>query len=756
VTREDRILSYKGKPPTPEMLIEVWTNAEKRFGGTNGRTDRIKKCRDLRRGTETVKIDATFLTNHPEVDRQSAISLLPEREGYERDLIARAGSVKPAVSREPLDVTDTARDDAEEYESYMREVAEDEESGVPFDTSIEKLAEDGEHGLVITPWDLDSDGIPDFYDRLTERARAALKAEDRKAYQKDDNRAGHYVRRDERGRRVVNPRFNRDAKGRTRKDAEKQDGKGSFKHDRAKSEQAHEEAVRRYLLAHRASNFRIIPALDCYPLLGRGYGKSKWSVEGVIERAAFSREDLLVRNYGWNQLGSKLVLPRGMDPRNSETDIGPYLYTLYTFLEDESDDECVRHPCILYCVGGAGTWWDGAELDKDGKKNAVAIIDLYAERKMRHRFWDYQFGAHTSDDDPNHYARPAAWPFRNRILNIEGIQTANHVSVQMNCYGGSYYKPDAALLREDPESVVDSQTHMVRQPTKPGPGEIQPWAGDVIPMNQAKIGEDAWKLEASYQESLQRSMAIDSIDNQESGHAMLVASSQGQTQKRHIREAGLRVYRFCLETDARWRSAAQKCYGVKWPILTSKERPVGHEQRKRQDVSEFNAEKWLGEDENVKLNVTYGEEFNLARAQMEMDAADRGYRALEHVAAAFGESDTMNLRVAVAKDQLWKTPEAQQMLGQMVAEMRGMKRQQQARAAQADGQMTKQGLPGAESGLPEAMLQRQGQQAAAPPGGGGQQGPGMGPSVVGGIKAGQMQGDRMQLAAQQQSGLGAA
>jgi hypothetical protein len=703
---------------------------------------------------------ATFLKNHPEVDRTSAISLLPEREGYERDLVARAGAVKPEISREALDVIDRAVDEAEEYEAYMREVAEDDESGVPFDTSIEKLAEDGEHGVVITPWDLDSDGIPDFYDRLTERARAALKAEDRKAYTKDDNRAGHYVKRDERGRRVVNPRFDRDAKGRTRKDAEKAGGKGSYTHDRAKSEAAHEEAVRRYLLAHRASNFRLIPALDCYPLLGRGHGKAKWAVEGLIERAAFSREDLLSRNYGWHQIGSKLILPRGMDPRNSETNDGLYLYTLYTFLEDEGDGECRQHPCILYCVGGAGTWWDGAELDNDAKKNAVAVIDLWAERQARHRFWGYEFGSHTSDDDPNHYARPAIWPFRNRILNIEGLQTANHVSVQTNAYTGHYYKPDAAILKEDPEAVVDSQTHMVRQPVKPAPGEIQPWAGDVVPFSQAQIGADAWKLEASYQESLQRSMAIDSIDNQESGHAMLVASSQGQTQKRQIREAALRVYRFCLETDARWRAAAWRCHGVKWPILTSKERPVGHERRSRQDVSEFDAERWLGEDENVKLNVSYGEEFNLARAQMEMDAADRGYRALEHVAAAFGEPDTMNLRIAVAKDQLWKTPAAQAMLGEMVAEMRGMKRQNQIRAMQADGQMTQQGLPGADPSqpqvmLPQAMLQRQGQPPAQG-GGGGPQVPDMAGSVVGGIKAGQMQGDRMQLAAQQQSGLGAA
>jgi hypothetical protein len=80
--------------------------------------------------------------------------------------------------------------------------------------------------------------------------------------------------------------------------------------------------------------------------------------------------------------------------------------------------------------------------------------------------------------------------------------------------------------------------------------------------------------------------------------------------------------------------------------------------------------------------------------------------------------------------------------------MRGTKRQNQARAMQADARMSKQGLPGAEHGLPTSMTKRAGQPQPAPGGGG----PTIGQSQVGGIMAGQQQGDRMALAAQQQMG----
>lgn len=747
---EQQVLKYKGTKPTPQMIVGLWMNAEKRFGGTEGRTDRIKKSQEFRRGTDRIRLDATFLRNNPEIDPERVVSILSERTGYETDLIARAGAIEPEISRQPLDVTDKADDDAEAYENYMREVASEEEHGIPFQGFIEKATEDGEYGTVSLPWDLDAEGYPDFYDRLTERALANLKAEERKEYTKDEIRRGRYVKRDAQGNLLPNPKYDRDTKGRDRARAEKEDGKGKFKRDRGKSKDAHEAAVRRYLLGHSATTHRVIPALDCYPLLGRGHGRQKWSVEGLIERALFDKEDIVDKRLGWAMLGSRLILPKG-SPRpysgaSDTTTNGFYLYTAYLMLEDEDG---VKHPTILYTVGGASTWWEGGVPDNMATSSEVAIIDLYAERKITRRLWDYQFGTHSSDDDPNYYGQPAIWRHRKVILNIEALRTANHIMVEKNAYTGYIYRADAALAAVDPEALIEPGTHTLRRPKIPGAGAIEPAAGEILPFKAAMIGPDAWRLEADYMASLKEAMAVDEVRG-DTGNAMLVSSKQGQEAKRQIREAGIRSYKFCLEADAMIRLGAYKCHEVKWPILSSEELPVGHEMRPRQSVTEFNPD-WLGEDENPRLLVTYGEEFNLARADLEMNAADRGYRALKHVAAAFGEPDEMNLRVAIEKDRMWKLPQNEMLLQMMIDQERGMTRQRQAQLEKLQGNMTEQGVPGADTGLPTDMLKRAGEQMAqggapggAPPGGGGGRPP-YAASIRGGIQSGAVQADAAAL-----------
>jgi hypothetical protein len=746
-------LTYRGKRPTSQMLVELWTNAEQRM---RDRTDRIQKCQALRRFTERVKIDPGFLREHPEIDADRLVSLLPERESYERDLITKAGAVEPQISRRPLDVTDTAIDRAEEYESYMRDVAADEENGIPQQVFIEKGAEDGEYGIVSLPAHLDSDGVPDFYDRLTERAYAALKADAKANYRPDSTRKRRYVRVDDKGRRVRNPRYEI---GPHPEATDEQDArpykerKAEYDRKNEKSREKHAADVRRYLLQHAATNHRVIPALDCYPLLGRGHGKQKWSVEGLIERSLLEREELVERQLGWRMMGDRLLLPRGASWTHAGRNKQFYLYTAYLMLRAEDESGIQYHPCILYTVGGAATWWDGAAVPGgDDAEDAVAIIDLYDELSITKRKWHYEFGSHTSDDDPNWYGRPALWQFRNRILNVEELETAAHIQVVMEAYSGSWAKIDPKILEHDPEAHVEGDARTLRKPRKPRPGDIEPSIYDITPASGATLTRDHWQLQGAYTAALQQAMMIDdATQTSGSGAAMLVQGQQGQIAKRHIREAALRAFKFCLEADADIRLGAFKTYGVKWPILSSTEKAVGHEIRDRTTYKEFDPE-WLGEDENLTLAVSYGEEFNLARAQMEMDAADRGYRALKHVAAAFGESDEMNLRVDIERDRQWKSPQNQLLLDTMVDDLRSMTRQRKVALLKAQQKMlAAEGLPGAMGGVPSSSLNRaMGDRAAPPSGGGG--GPTIAAAQAGGVKAGAMNGARMALQAQQQAG----
>jgi hypothetical protein len=718
-TKQRDVPIWRGKPVDPDTIVSAWTRGTERM---KDRSARIVETRGLRRGTLTVALSADFTAKHPHV-AANALSLMPQREGLERDLIAKAGAAIPKPSRAPLDATETAVRLAEEYESYIGECAKSERGGVPFSVFIEKGVEDAEFGIVSFPSDLDEDGLPDFYDRIDERAYAQMKAEQRQEYRPDTNRRGKYARFDQDGNRKPNPKWDRDARGQKPKDPKDRDDK--------KSKEAHNEAERKYLLSRAPTAHRVIPALDCVPYLVRGKGTRRWEPVALVERRLVEPEEL-ERSYGWAMLGNNLLLPRGFDQTLSGNSGQFYLYSLYYV---QTDKDGIERTICCYTVGGAGTWhaWAGED---ERQQDAVACIDLYRDRGLTGRFFDYFHALHTSDDDPNWYGRPYLWSLKNRILNIEGLETAANAAVQLQAYTGYYHKPDAALAKEDPESVVDGRTGELRRPKVPGPGDIETVTGDVFPAQQARIGEDAWRLQQNYLQSLTEATLIDQMPTSgPSGNAMLISESLGQVAKRHIKEAALAAWEFCVQADARIRHAAFTEHGIKWPINTTKERPVGIKTITGQDVAEWDPD-WIG-DGNFWITGEYDQEFNLARADLEMNAYLKGVRGLKHVAAAFGEADVMTLRVELAKDALWKEPESQMLLRSLVDNLRGMKRQRAALMLQAEQRMTQQGLPGAELGMPKTMMARPGdqqQQGGAPTGAG----PQIGASARGGIKAGAM------------------
>ncbi len=95
------------------------------------------------------------------------------------------------------------------------------------------------------------EGCPDFFEYLDERAYDLLDEDERQSYERDEkDKRQRYVKRDAQGHKQINPRYD--------------------KGNDAKSKQAHEEAVTRYLLTQDASTVRVIPALDCVGVFSRG------------------------------------------------------------------------------------------------------------------------------------------------------------------------------------------------------------------------------------------------------------------------------------------------------------------------------------------------------------------------------------------------------------------------------------------------------------------------------------------------------
>jgi hypothetical protein len=298
---------FEGQPISHDLLPELW---RKGMEQRRHRNYRIATARGLRLKTLTVELRPSWRRRHPEA-AEWVLKVLPERRTLERDLIASVGAVEPTYSRTAIGFLDRDKDHASECKNYMETWRKD---WVPYQTSVEKCAEDGEHGAVVLPTDVDMEGRPDFYDRLSQAAYDALDEDDerRDAYTLDeDDPKGRYSRKGEDGSKLTNPEYDRDARGKRRQKDQK-----DFERDDDKSKEAHEEAVQRYLLKQEQGGVtvRVIPASDCVPYLTRGTKRGRWKLFAMVERTLYYSEELLEKGYGWQGMGDRALIPQGYDP----------------------------------------------------------------------------------------------------------------------------------------------------------------------------------------------------------------------------------------------------------------------------------------------------------------------------------------------------------------------------------------------------------------------------------------------------------
>jgi len=721
---EPRSITFQGRELTHDWLCELWKNASDQ---KLRRSERIRICQGMRRKTATIRLSDSWVQRHPEA-ASWVVKVLPERRTLERDLIAGAGAVEPTYSRVALGPLDRDHDDAEECENYFEEWRKE---NVPFPTFIEKGAEDGEYGLVVLPTSVDMDGCPEFYDRLDERAWNALDDEQKAEYEPDDGDArGRYVRKAQDGKRAYNPAFDRDKSGRPRKADDK-----SFERDDAKSEEAHKQAVIRYLLKQEQGGVtvRMIPALDCAPFLVRGTKRERWKLHALIERTLYYPEELLEQGYGWQGMGDRLLVPQGYDALRQTGQNGQfYLYTLYTVYVDPEDPDKIRRPIIAYSVGGKQTYYKTPRKGEDNGQG-VAVIDLYEQFGLQGPFWWYGGGMHTSDDDADYYWEPYLWPFVETLMTIEGMTTSINAATAVQAFTGYFHRPDAALVGAegvDPEALLDAETGELRKPKIPAAGEIETVTGEVNPANMASVGRDAWQVAQNELQSLRENTALERpAGGSASGHAQVVQETLAQTAKRHIREGALDATRFCGERAMMIFAAIAKTYGVNWPLQTTKERPVGSELRVGADVLEFDPD-WVGDGE-YKLTAEYPEEGNLAAVEQEASLAERGFGSFEDVQKARGKSDAETEWAKVLKWKVRQQPAYIEAITTRLAKRQGNKLMLQVLKLQQQQKMTQQGVPGMDAGVATAALRRPGE-------GGGSGGPTAAQSALGGVVAGGM------------------
>lgn len=707
----DPAISWKGEEVTSSRVVDIFTRNWEMAAWRNAN---VIQARDFRRKTLKVTLAQSWVNRYPDVAKW-ALHTMMERQTIEREQIARVNAVLPTFNREALDHKKLSDDEAGECERYINEwrqqKLDQEEFGV-------KGVEDGEFGLVVTPAKDDMGGRPDFYDRISEEAYKKLPHNDRKAYKKDSaDTRGRYARMDDDGHKVPHKKWDRDASGKSRKEA----GDDFTRNDK-KSEDAHSAALDQYLLQHDPDTTRLIPALDCVPIYTRGTGKDRFKLIAIIERALVSIEEALEMNFGWTGMGNRAMIPRGYRANRSTGQNGDfYLYTLHT---TSTDDEGIEHPLMFYCLGGYGTWSTGsASAGKPDEKKSVAMIDLYKTHGLKGRFFGYFGGMRTGDDEPLYRYQPWMFPFIDAILSLEGGTTALKATIGTSAYPWWNYKPDAALAAADDESIMETgpnNTRVLRRPKVGRPGEVVTNAGDITPQQPAQVSPDAWRMNQSEVIALQQNTATER-PNGASGNAIAMSETLAQVNQAQVRKGMSDATKFAGERHLMILDAAYEKWGVAWPLNTTMKRAAGvatGSTRGSTKVARFNPA-WLGDGDvkNYKLSVTTPTEENLARVDLTRSLYKDRLASFADVQADRGKEDSMEVRLEIAKDMLWEDPANQILFAQRVAEITQNKKMQAILKLKADQLMgggDEQGLP---DGVPKQLLQRQGSQSQG--GGGG-------------------------------------
>lgn len=741
----DDIVMFQGHPLDHNWIVQLFNSGA---ATKKESRSRIVKCRDMYRKTLRVQIAQSWALRHPTI-AATAVEVLPERQGLVDNLKASTGAQPPSYSRTALGFLDSDRNAAKACQSYMQEWGD---RNVPFDTFNGKAVEDGEYMGVVLPHDIDMDGYPDFYEVLDEDAWKALDEKQQAEYSLDQtDRRGRYARQGQNGLRKPSERWDRNKSGQTkaeydaamreadrkrREQGQTTDTPSPWQRDDSASEEAHKDAVRRYLLSldHDATTVRIVPALDVAPFFRRSKDGRRWELFAAVERRLVYPEDLQ-HDYGWVGMGDRELVPTGFDEHRTTGQYGQlYLYIAYLV---HTDKDRKRRPIIAYTVAGQPTWVSGDAPPTQADSQTVAMIDLYETHGLQGPRWWYSGGMYTDDDNPDYCYRPYLWPFVETILGIENNKTAINCATAANAFTGYWNKPDAKLAELDPEALVDSDNNLVA-PEIPAPGEIGTTIGDTFPVVSAQINQDAWRKYQLDMAQLDKATAIDQISGGAgtSARSLVVQSTIGQNARRQIKDGNLYSYLRAGELHLETLSAIYQTYGVKWPIHTTAEKPIGQEIREAVDHLEFDPS-WVGPDNNCSLKATYPEERNLAW----IDLVERGYqapkptRSLKDVAQAYGDDDESQLRLELLEDQLWSMPENLESMAMQVAKSQGNQMMLQVLKLRADKKLTQQGVPGFAAGLPTSSLRGPGE--GAPPGGMG--GPSIASAQRGGIEAGQMQ-----------------
>lgn len=661
--------------------------------------DRILFARAVRNEEIVVPIPDSLISDE---DANFIGYIAPERRRIEADARQTLANNMPVMRRPKVGDSDRADRDVEAVTALAEAVKAEL---VDWDAIVGKDVEDGEWAVSIE-YDLDY---------LFERPMPSeIISEDDWAKLPEAERADWHRCELSRGRvtyRRYRRRYWRDAEGRRPSDRYYQTvdpaigGKPAFERNDLATRRAwreHMKALGEGVLPLRA---RLIPALDCAPLLIRGTrGGRRWETRGLAVRLRCTQSNLVAQGLRWDDMPG-LLLERGYDADESTRFVDIYEAHVYLADPEAEDDEPYMQPCVVYQIDGKATW---RENPRTGQREP-AVVNLWDEYGLDFLPVEYFHGCHSDDDEPGNYAYPLIHPLLSAILNHEGNRTA---------FQGHLRKHSFSKLATTPSKDVLPQTYLnsdgsIREIDLDA--DIIMLPGPLAPMIGPPESQAAKDLDTMYMHTLAANApGAPEGDGQTSGHALVVAQSQYLSKNVHVREGARRCVEWIVSTACRMLAALDEKHGTKVSVFPAGDVPTDTTAAKpTRNVITFDPRIFRG---NFRLKAVYPDVGNLAEIQQEADLKERGLSTFRRVMEKKGVVDVFSERVEVMADKWWESEEGQKYTFLEVLKRRG----DMERAAVLEAQLNKEITPG---GLPMNALPPQMQALAQ----GGPMGPAGGP-----------------------------
>lgn len=334
------------------------------------------------------------------------------------------------------------------------------------DTLVDLLLNEGECGLVVSITGSHWEEKLDWCDTVDQQAYDNMGPAERKGYKKREDR---YGRVDASGDFVPKERWHRDANGKAPQSGE------PFKLDSHRTGRAYDAARKDFASRQFPFVCRVIPADDCVPLYGPNL-----TLEGLIVRSSFTREQLVKRRYSWDDEGD-LMNPIGNQDYGRGIQSGEPLTLYEAYLLDEDG-----FPYCVYEVDGYKTYM----VADDGGKNP-AVTDLYAEYGLTRLPATYAYGMHFARSNPANPGAPLGipfvWPLIGVLLMKELVACGISVKTWWSGFPGYAFKPDENMLATHPELLLENNAP---REFNIKPMSITPIPGDLAPLQSPGLGPE--------------------------------------------------------------------------------------------------------------------------------------------------------------------------------------------------------------------------------------------------------------------------